>query len=90
VYFPQINYCRLDDGQLKKNLREYAAQTKFRLILWFIALLFIVGIGLIWLIYGSQAAFLGVICLLGTGIPIGLIWLVMQILGKFSDSDQIP
>ena len=75
---------------MKRNLREYAAQTKFRLILWFVVLLFTVGLGLIWLIYGSQAAFLGFICLLGAGIPVGLIWLAMQILGKFSDPDKIP
>jgi hypothetical protein len=61
--------------KLKKNinLRDYAAQTKYRLVLWFILILFIVGLGLIWLIYGRNAALIGFLCLLGAGVPIGLI-----------------
>jgi hypothetical protein len=55
------------------NLDDYASQTKFRLVLWFILILFIVGIGLIWLFFGRNAAIFGFLCLLGAGIPIGLI-----------------
>ncbi|NPV40787.1 MAG: hypothetical protein HPY72_05520 [Anaerolineae bacterium] len=61
------------------DLRKYQTQTKFRLILWFFILLFTLGLGLIWLIYGRQAALLGLLCLLGTAIPIGLI--VMALFG---------
>jgi hypothetical protein len=59
------------------DLRKYQTQTKFRLILWFVILLFTLGLGLIWLIYGRQAALLGLLCLLGTAIPIGLIVLAL-------------
>jgi polyferredoxin len=55
------------------NLKDYASQTKFRLVLWFILILFFVGLGLIWLFYGRNAALIGFLCLLGAGIPIGLI-----------------
>jgi len=55
------------------NLEDYASQTKFRLVLWFILILFIVGLGLIWVFYGRNAALIGFFCLLGAGIPIGLI-----------------
>jgi len=55
------------------NLKDYASQTKFRLVLWFILILFIVGLGLIWVFYGRNAALIGFFCLLGAGIPIGLI-----------------
>lgn len=55
------------------DLRKYASQTTIRLVLWFIILLFVVGIGLIWWIYGGNAALLGILCLLGAGIPITLI-----------------
>lgn len=55
------------------TLAEYTAQTRFRLILWFILILFFVGLGLIWFFYGRNAAFFGLLCLLGAGIPIALI-----------------
>lgn len=59
------------------DLRKYQTQTKFRLILWFFILLFTLGLGLIWLVYGRQAAMLGFLCLLGSAIPIGLIMLAL-------------
>jgi len=60
---------------LKKQptLAEYTAQTRFRLVLWFLLILFFVGLGLIWFFYGRNAAIFGFLCLLGAGIPIGLI-----------------
>ena len=66
-------------NQLKKtkpaitDLRKYASQTKFRLVLWFVLILFIIGLGLIWWFYGRNAAIFGFLCLLGAGLPIGLI-----------------
>lgn len=57
----------------KINLREYQSQTKYRMVIWFIVILFTLGLGLIWLIYGSRAALLGFFCLLAAGIPIALI-----------------
>jgi magnesium-transporting ATPase (P-type) len=68
--------------------RSFAQQTRTRMVLWFIAILFIVGIGLIWIIYGINAAFLGFICLLGSAIPIGLIALFLFGLGKIADNDK--
>jgi hypothetical protein len=55
------------------NLGDYASQTKFRLVFWFILILFFVGIGLIWVFFGRNAALFGFLCLLGAGVPIGLI-----------------
>ena len=71
-----------------RNLREYASKTRFGLVLWFVAILFIVGLGLIWIIYGDQAAFLGFICLLAAGIPVGLIALFMLLLDRISGPKQ--
>lgn len=73
---------------MKNNDRSYAQQTRTRMVLWFIAILFIVGIGLIWILYGANAAFLGFICLLGSAIPIGLIALFLYGLGKVADPDK--
>ena len=60
---------------MSHDFRKYAAQTNFRLILGAIILLFVVGLGLIWLFYGFRAAALGLLCLFGALVPLGLILL---------------
>lgn len=59
-----------------KDLREYGKQTNVRMALGAFVLLFVVGVGLIWLIYGEGAAGLGFVCLLAALFPIVLILLV--------------
>jgi TM2 domain-containing membrane protein YozV len=59
------------------DLRNYAKQTNTRLLIGGIALLFIVGDGLIYLFYGQQAALLGLICLLAGLSPLLIIWLLL-------------
>lgn len=59
-----------------KDLREYAKQTNVRLALGAFILLFVVGVGLIWLIYGEGAAGMGFICLLAALFPVILILFV--------------
>lgn len=56
-----------------KDLREYAKQTNLRLALGAFVLLFVVGVGLIWLFYGEGAAGLGFTCLLAALFPVILI-----------------
>ena len=56
-----------------RDLREYAKQTGVRLTLGAFILLFIVGDGLIWLIYGKEAAGMGLTCLMAALFPIILI-----------------
>jgi predicted PurR-regulated permease PerM len=58
---------------MSRNLRHYASQTTFRLVAGSLVLLFVVGLGAIWIIYGPYAALMGLFCLLGAFIPIGLI-----------------
>ena len=59
-----------------RDLREYAKQSNVRLALGAFILLFIVGVGLIWLIYGGNAAGMGFICLLAALFPVILILFV--------------
>ncbi len=66
------------------NLRKYQSQTRTRLIVAFVILLFTLGLGLIWLIYGRESAMLGFLCLLGMGLPVGLVALVMLALDKIN------
>jgi hypothetical protein len=56
-----------------KDLREYAKQTNIRLGVGAVLLLFIVGLGLVWVIYGERAAGMGFVCLLAALFPVILI-----------------
>jgi len=68
-------------GGMTRDLRKYARQTNFRLLLGFFGLLLFVGIGLIYLIYGRNAALMGILCTGAAIVPAGLIWLVLWIMG---------
>ena len=56
-----------------KDLREYSKQTNIRLALGAFILLFVIGVGLIWVIYGENAAGMAFTCLLAALFPIILI-----------------
>lgn len=60
-----------------RDLRNYARQTNARLIVGALLLLFVVGDGLIYFIYGQGAAMLGLICLAGGLVPVLLILLIL-------------
>ena len=60
-----------------RDLREYAKQTNVRLGVGAFLLLFVVGLGLIYLIYGSYAAMMGMLCLLAGLTPLVLIFLAL-------------
>ncbi len=65
---------------MSRDLRSYAKDTNVRLIAGALLLLFIVGDGLIWLIYGFGAAVMGLLCMLGAFVPIGLILLFLKLI----------
>jgi hypothetical protein len=64
-----------------RDLRRSSRQTTIRLVIGFFIILLVVGLGLIYLIWGRNAAVSGLICI-GLGVfPIGLIWLLLWLLG---------
>jgi hypothetical protein len=63
---------------MKRDLRAYARQTNVRLAAGALLLLFGVGIALIYFIYGGGAALVGLLCLLGSLVPVALIFLAIQ------------
>jgi len=65
---------------MSRDLRKYASQTNLRLIAGGILLIFVIGIGLIYLFYGQGAALTGLLCLVVGLIPLVLIWLMFWIL----------
>ena len=75
---------------MSRDLRKYAHQTNVRLIAGALVVLFIIGDGLIYLIYGGGAALTGILCLLAGMIPVVLTILVLflfQWIQKRADRD---
>ena len=65
---------------MSRDLRKYARQTDLRLVAGFLVLLLVVGLGLIYLFLGPNAAWLGLLCLLLALAPVALIWLALTII----------
>jgi hypothetical protein len=65
---------------MARDLRKYARQTNLRLGIGMGLLLFVVGIGLIYLIWGPGAAVSGSLCLIAALVPISLIFLALWVL----------
>ena len=64
---------------MSRDLRKYMKDTNTRILISAFILLFIVGLGLIWAIYGFSAAVMGLLCMLGAFVPIGLILLFLNL-----------
>lgn len=62
---------------MANDLRKYARDTNIRLLAGFILILFIIGDGLIFIIWGGGAALMGFLCLLGGLAPLVLIGLAL-------------
>ncbi len=67
---------------MSRDLREYSKNTKTRLVIGFLALIFLVGNGLILLFYGKEAGIFGLICMLGALIPVLLVITFLVIADK--------
>ena len=65
---------------MTRDLRKYARQTNVRLALGALLILFIVGTGLIYYVYGAGAAVGALLCLLAALVPIVLIVLSLAVL----------
>ena len=61
-----------------RDLRKYARQTTVRLVFGALLLIFIVGDALIFIIYGPQAALMGLLCIGAALLPVLLIVLILQ------------
>ena len=61
-----------------RDLRRYARKTNASLLAGIITLVFVVGLGLIYVFYGPGGAITGFVCLLAVFVPVllivGLLW----------------
>ena len=77
---------------MSRDLRRYSRQTNFRLLVGFFVLLFLIGDGLIYFIYGQGAAAFGLFCILIGIAPLFLIWGIMflmeQVVKKAGEADE--
>lgn len=64
---------------MSSDLRKYNRQTIFRLVVGVLAILFIIGGGLIYLIYGAAPAAFGLLCLGGALLPVAVISVVLKL-----------
>jgi hypothetical protein len=69
-----------------RDLRDYARKTNVRLAVGAFVLLFFVGLGLIYLVYGKAAAGFGLFCLLAGLTPVVLILLVFFLIERIMKS----
>lgn len=65
---------------MSKDLRKYASDTNIRLVVGFVIILILVGLSLIWLFYGKNAALTGLLCLFAASLPVLLIGIILRVL----------
>jgi hypothetical protein len=65
---------------MTRDLRKHARQTRTRLIIGLIVLVFVVGDGLIYWLLGKSSALMGLLCLAAALIPAGIVWLILALL----------
>jgi hypothetical protein len=62
---------------MTRDLRKYASQTNIRSLVGFLLLLFIVGDGLIYALYGKESAIMGLVCIAAGVFPLLIIWFLL-------------
>lgn len=75
-------------SRVSRDLREYTKNTKTRLVIGFVALIFLVGDGLIFLFFGKESGIFGLVCMLGAFIPILLVIIFLMIADKIVKKNQ--
>jgi hypothetical protein len=65
------------------------AADQVRLILGGLAVLAVVGGGLVWVLYGPSAALTAVACLLVAVVILGLLWLALSLLERWVKEDDL-
>jgi hypothetical protein len=71
------------------NMRELHRRTDRNLIIGALVILFVVGGGLIWLLYGAEQALMAELCMGGLlALFGGVFWLILKVLKAIGDSGE--
>lgn len=71
------------------NMRELHGRTNRNLIIGGLVILFVVGGGLIWLLYGLDQALMAEVCMGGLlAVFGGIFWLILKLMKALNDSDD--
>jgi len=62
------------------DFRRFRQQTNFRLIIGFLIVLLVIGLGLVFVIYGENAAIAGFLFLVISLSPVVIIVIILQVL----------
>jgi len=73
---------------VSRDLREYTKNTRARLVIGFLVLVFLVGDGLIFIFYGKEAGLLGLACLVGALIPVLLVVILLAVADRVVKKNQ--
>jgi len=69
------------------NTRNLANQLEHGLARWVIFFLIVVGCAVIALVYGGQAALVGVLCLAAGAGTFGLLYLILTLMGRWANRE---
>ena len=69
--------------------RRHRRQTQVRLIAGGLAIVVIIGGGLVWALYGLSAAVTAVMCLLAAAGVFGLLWLILTLMESWVKEDDL-
>lgn len=73
---------------MSRDLRKYARQTRAQLLGGLFLLVFLVGDGLIFILYGKEPALLGLICLLAALLPVLIVVVILSIMDRVVKHDH--
>lgn len=78
----------MDDPRRGKptNMRKFARQTELRLAVAIVLFITVVALALIWFFLGGEIARAAVVCSLGGALLFALLYGLMALLGRASDS----
>jgi hypothetical protein len=71
---------------MSRDLRDYARKTNVKLAVGATLLLFVVGLGLVYFLYGQEAAGFGFFCLLAGLTPVVLILVIFFLIDRIMKS----
>ncbi len=88
-FIPSYPQVRVKGGELVKKERgpfnpdRHRRQTQIRLVIGGFLILLVVGGGLVWLLYGLEAALAAVACLSAVSTVMGGLWLLLTLLERW-------